>query len=96
MRLVYTAQATADIENILTYISERNPQAAADIAERIYHAEDQIVRFPRAARYDPDTDTFEFYIRRTRIILIYHFENELIEVIAAFHTSRDPAEKPDS
>ena len=94
MKLLYSAEARADIENILTYISERNPQAAASLAERIYHAEEQILRFPKAARHDPETDAYEFYIRQTHIILIYHLEADIIEIIATFHTSRDPAAKP--
>ncbi len=95
MRLIYSTDAKADVENILNYVLERNPQAAANIAERIRHAEEQIMLFPQSARYDSDTDTYQLYIRQTRIVLIYHLEADLIEIIAAFHTSRDPATKPD-
>jgi toxin ParE1/3/4 len=96
MRLVYTKAAEADLETILSYIAERNPQAAADLAARIVRAEDQILAFPQAARYDRETETYELYIPQTRVILIYHFDSDLIEIIAVFHTSRDPSDKPRS
>jgi plasmid stabilization system protein ParE len=49
--------------------------------------------FPRAARYDRETNTYERPIPGLPLLLIYMASDELVEVVAVFHTSRDPARK---
>jgi toxin ParE1/3/4 len=49
--------------------------------------------FPRAARFDRETETYERPIPGLPLLLIYTVSEKLVEVIAVFHTSRDPAGK---
>jgi len=93
MRVVWTREATEDLENVLAYNAARNPAAAASVAERIDRALDDIVLFPRSARLDPETGCREAVVRGLPLPIIYMLTGELIEIIAVFHTSRDPASK---
>ncbi len=94
MRIVYTAEALGDLVSVLEYIAENSELAAADTVVKIRHIEDNIKLFPGAARYDVKTDTYERCILGTRLMIIYHLKGSAtIEVIALFHTSRNPETK---
>jgi toxin ParE1/3/4 len=97
--VVWTKGALADLEAILTYVAERSPQGAATIAARIRDVELTIATFPRAARRDPDTQTYEAVVSGAPLLVIYDLitargETLQADIIAVFHTSRDPATKP--
>lgn len=96
--VAWTMAAREDLEETLTYVAERNPRGAATIAERILEAETTISTFPRAARRDADTGAFEAVVRKVPCLLIYEIVDahgeEQADIIAVFHTSRDPAAKP--
>jgi hypothetical protein len=54
-------------------------------------------RWSRASCNSPTpaaTDTYDRYVRKTRIVLTYAVRGEVIWVITAWHTSRDPQSKP--
>jgi len=87
MRIVWTPAALADLADILAHLP---PDVARNTTERIAQAEASVLTFPRAAIYHPETDTFERYVPKTRVILIYHLTDDSIEIVATFHTSRDP------
>ena len=93
MRAVWTREAADDLESVLSYIAARNPIAAAAVAERIDRTVDDIVSFPRAARLDQETGCREAVVRGLPLLIIYTVTSDLIEIIAVFHTSRDPASK---
>jgi toxin ParE1/3/4 len=97
--VVWTTAALADLEAILDYVAERSFQGAATIADRVHQATRDISTFPRAARLDQGSGTYECVVRGVPLLIIY----ELVpnsggviraEIIAVFHTSRDPTTKP--
>ncbi len=90
MRIEWTAQAAAELDHILTYIAEQDFTAAALVAGRVLKAEQSITDFPRAGRYDVETNTFDRYIPRTRIILTYTLRDDAAWIVSVWHTSRDP------
>ena len=94
MRLHWTAEAAAELNHMLAYIAEQDAGIAALVAERVLAVEEQIVRFPRAGRYDTETDTYDRYIPRTRIVLTYAIREDAVWIVTAWHTSRDPDTKP--
>ncbi len=94
MRVVYTTDALADLERILAYIEGHNPAAAAKAAARIDATVADIALFPLAARLDPQTGARERPVRKLPLLIVYTVSNDLIEIAAIFHTSRDPAAKP--
>jgi len=94
MKITYNPDAFADIESILSHIAVDNKGAASNIADKIRHIENNIKLFPGAARYDVKTDTYERCIPDTHLVIIYYLKGSAaIEVIAVFHTSRNPDSK---
>lgn len=93
MKIVYTKEALIDLEGVLSYIAERNPAAAASVAARIDSAIADIALFPRASRLDPDTGARERIVRGLPLLIVYTVSDDLVEIIAIFHTSRNPAAK---
>ncbi|PIW29817.1 MAG: hypothetical protein COW30_03935 [Rhodospirillales bacterium CG15_BIG_FIL_POST_REV_8_21_14_020_66_15] len=94
MRIEWTAEAAAELTDILSYIAAQDPSAAALVAERVMVAETRIQQFPMAGRHDTETDTYDRFIPKTRIVLTYAIRDETIWMIATWHTSRDPRTKP--
>ena len=92
MRLAWTPQALADLDRVLTYIAERNPRAATSIAQRIEATVATIPLMPLAGRYDRETGVFCRVVPRLPLLIIYNLnhEDDVAEIIAVFHTSRDP------
>ena len=94
MRIKWTEEASAELDHMLGYICEQDTSAAALVAERVQNVEKNIVSFPKAGRYDSETDTYDRYIPRTRIILTYTIRDDTIWIITAWHTSRDLETRP--
>lgn len=94
MRIEWTAEAADELNAILSYISAQDPSAAALVAGRVLAAEDRIRRFPKAGRHDGETDTFDQFIPKTRIVLTYALRDGVIWIVTTWHTSRDPKAKP--
>lgn len=97
--VVWTKAALADLEQILAYVSERNEKGAATIAVRVQQAILDISTFPRANRRDKATGTYECVVRGVPLLLIYDLivtsdGGQQADIIAVFHTSRDPIAKP--
>lgn len=94
MNVTWTAAAAAELDAILSYIAEQDSNAAALVAERVLQAEARIQQFPKAGRYDAETDTYDQFIPKTRIVLTYTIRDDVIWMITSWHTSRDPETKP--
>lgn len=93
MRVVWTPEATDDLEAILSYLADRSPAAAASVAARIDHTLHAISQFPRAGRLDDETGAREWVVPGLPLLIIYVESTDLIEIIALFHTARDPETK---
>lgn len=93
MRAAWRREAVADLANVLAYIADRDPAAASTVAARIDHAIRLIGRFPRAGRFDADTRTREYVLRGLPLLVVYEERDGRVEIIAIFHTSRDPGGK---
>ena len=59
MKIVYTAEALGDVAQTLSFIAERSSARAPAVAARIDMAAKALKVFPRAARFDRETNTFE-------------------------------------
>ena len=62
MRIEWTPAALADLADILAHLPA---DIAARAVDRIAQAEANILVFPRAAFYHPDTDVYERYVPNT-------------------------------
>ena len=93
MKVVWTPEAAGDLEDVLSYIATQNPLAAGVFATRIDRTVSFIAQFPGGGRLDPETGCREWVVRGLPLLIVYHVTAELVEIIALFHTSRDPASK---
>lgn len=93
MRVRWTKEAADDLENLLLYVEERSPAARAHVADRIQHRVRDMALFPKAARLDRKTGTHEAVVRGLPLLIIYSVTNAFVEVIAVFHSARDPKTK---
>ena len=96
--VVWTTPALSDLEQILTYTAERSPQGAASIANRVERSLLDIATFPRANRRDEVTGVYECVVKGMPLLLIYELlgqpdGTDRAEIVAVFHTSRDPVSK---
>jgi len=94
MRTRWTAEALSELDRMLSFIAAEDIGAASLIAERVLKAEETILQFPMAGRYDAQTDTFDRYIPKTSIVLTYAVRDNTIWVVTIWHTSRNPETKP--
>ena len=94
MRIEWTVEAEAELEEMLDYVSERSSQGANSLTQRIAKSLTSILTFPRAGKFDKETDTYDCYVPQTHVVLTYAIKGDLIWIITVWHTSRDPATKP--
>ncbi len=94
MRIEWTVEAAAELDNMLAFIASHDTTAAALVAERVLKSEATILTFSKAGRYDPETDTYDIYIPKTRIVLTYALRGDVIWIVTAWHTSRDLETRP--
>lgn len=96
-QIVYRAAALGDLKSISDFVGARNPIAADKIIQRITGTIYGIIAdFPESGRLDPARGTREFVVSGLPYIVIYLAEIDQIEILAIFHTSRDPSTKPKS
>ena len=94
MSVRWTDEATNELNAILTYLQSYAPDVARGLTERVLLAEQNIETFPQAATFDRETNTYDRYIPRTRVILTYNIQEDFIEIVRVWHTSRNPETKP--
>lgn len=81
----WRTEAQADLATILAYIAERNPQAAADLHDRIDHAVSQLPLHPYLYRAGRVANTHEMIIHPSYLI-VYRVGTTAIEIISIVHT----------
>ena len=94
MRIEWTVGALGELDHMLAFIASKSPEGASLVAERVLKAEETILLFPHAGRHDSETDTYDVFILKTRVVLTYTVRNDIIWVVTVWHTSRDPETKP--
>ena len=88
MRIVWTRDARDDLESLLEYIHRFSPAGAANVAARLETTIASIGEFPHAGRLDSAT-----HVGRYPLLIVYLVHEDFAEIIAVFHTSRDPDTK---
>jgi len=90
MPIQWTKEAADDLESLLAYIEQDSSLAAVHVARRISQTIRNITLFPDAARLDRETGAREAVVRGMPLLIIYNVTNTFIEIIAVFHTARNP------
>lgn len=94
MSVVFREEALADLDEIARYIGQRDHLAAARVIARIHRViQGTIDAFPRSGRLNPANGTREYAVPGLPYLIIYLPGAGLVDIIAIFHTARDPGTK---
>jgi toxin ParE1/3/4 len=94
MTVVFREEAISDLEEIAQYIAQHNPPAARRVIARIHRVIYRTIdKLPHSGRLNRANNTREFAVPGLPYLIIYRPVGEVIDVVAIFHTSRDPAAK---
>jgi plasmid stabilization system protein ParE len=84
----YTDAAASELEAILSYVSRRNPSAAARIAARVQRTIDALVQFPEMAQLTDDPGIRRMPVGRYPYLIFYTVESGELVILHIRHTSR--------
>jgi toxin ParE1/3/4 len=94
MSVVFRDEAISDLDEIARYIGQNNPAAADRVIARIHRVIHRTIdRFPHSGRLNPANSTREFAVPGLPYLIIYLPAADVVDIIAIFHTSRDPSTK---
>ena len=88
MTVVWLQQAFADLDSIVAYLLERNPQAAVDMYEAIRQQVGKLAEFPLSGRPGRVAGTREVVIAGLPYIVPYYIKGREVRILAVLHTSR--------
>lgn len=92
--VAFRSQALDDLRQISDFIAEHDPEAADRVVRRIHRVIfGTIARLPECGRKS-EGGAREFLVPGSPYLVIYLASRDCIDVVAVFHTSRDPADKP--
>ncbi|AMM18819.1 addiction module antitoxin (plasmid) [Burkholderia sp. PAMC 28687] len=92
MPVEWRDQASADLEDILFYIADRNLSAAESLNEAIEQATSQLPQHPHLYRLGRVNGTREIVVHPNYIV-VYRVTSTTIEILAVMH-SRQQYPKP--
>lgn len=87
----WTRRALSHLDNIATYLRDRNPQAADRVTKRIRLRVGQLSEHPQIGRESRQPGTKELFVGQYQYKVVYRVTND-IEVLAVFHTAQEPTE----
>lgn len=95
MKLRYTETAAVELEEILDYVSERNPSAARTLASRIEKSIQVLADFPELAQLTDEPGVRRLPIGRYPYVIFYSAERDAIVILHIRHTARlTPGDEP--
>lgn len=89
MRLRFTAEALAHLQNINDFLILRNEAAARRIVADIRAATIRLCDFPHLGRKGDVAGTHEWVVRGTPYLIVYEADEAEIRVLAVFHGAQD-------
>ncbi len=88
MRLVWSQHATEDRFAIFMWIAQDDPQAAADVDDRIEAAARRLINFPNSGRPGRIEGTRELVIARTPYVAPYQVVGNSVRILRVIHGAR--------
>jgi plasmid stabilization system protein ParE len=90
MRLVYAARALRDIDEILAYIHERNPQAARNVSLAIEQTISLCALIPYAGARTDEHNVYRHPLARYPYTIFYRVDpgNDVLQVARVIHGAR--------
>lgn len=90
MRVRYTAQAVGELEEILSYLEERNPAAAAALSGRIEAQVARLRRFPHLGIPKHKPGVRMSTLGRFPFLIFYMVEQDELRILSIRHGARRP------
>ena len=85
MRIRWLNDAVDDLIEIRNYIANDNPNAAANVAERIKNGVNSLKEYPGMGRSGRVEGTRELVVSGLPYIIPYRVKNNVIEVLRVLH-----------
>ena len=84
MRVVFRAEAAADLRSIIAYYEETAPGALSNILSDIYRSIDQLTHFPRIGMAVPDRSFRRLVTTKYHFKVAYAVQDDVILVLGIF------------
>jgi len=88
VKVRYTDTASADLEDILNYLIERNPRAAANIGHAIETTVARITMFPDSAQATDEPTIRMAPLGRYPYLIFYAVGDDEVQIIRVLHGAR--------
>ena len=88
MKVRYTDTATADLEDILNYLIERNPRAAANVGQAVETTIARIATFPESAQATDESAIRMAPAGRFPYLIFYAVTEDEVQIIRVLHGAR--------
>ena len=88
MRIVWSENALADLEEIEAYIAKANPGAAMAVKEQIREQVGYLLQSPGMGRHGRVHNTRELVIAGLPYIVAYSVSGEWVRIVAVVHGAR--------
>ena len=90
MKLVYAPHALKDIDEILAYIHERNPQGARNVSFAIEHMARICAETPRGGASTNEPHVYRWPLSHYRFAIFYRHDptEQVVEIIRVVRASR--------
>lgn len=88
-RVVWTAAAVSDLEEIVDYIARDNPATALSWMEEVFELVEEIPKFPRRGRMVPEWCEENFRELIHGDYRIVYITTTPIHIVAVLHSRRD-------
>ena len=92
-RLIWNKKAQKDLEEIFSYISRDDADAALRVVRRIYEAAETLAEHPRIGRDGLVPGTREFPIPQLPYLLPYRVKQDAVRILRVYHGARMPPSK---
>ena len=89
--LTWSPTARFDLWDILSYISEFDPEAASRFGQSVFDAVERLADFPESGRIVPefqDVDLREIICKPCRIVYRLRKNENLVEIVRVWHAAR--------
>ena len=94
MKVVFREEAIADLEAIADYVSKQDPVAAARVVTRIHRVIYGTFAPCLWVAGSIRQTTLVYAVPGLPYLIVYLPSDNTIDILGVFHTSRDPATKP--
>lgn len=88
MRIVWTEQAIADLEEINQYIAQERPAAARQVAAYILTSVEHLAKFPRLGKPGPRLGMRSLVV--PPYIISYRLRRRDLQILSVWHGRRRP------